>query len=311
MKNITFLLLLTTLLACGQASDTANIKDNNTLDSVVVETAEIKTEIVKIDSSANDYAWLTDYQASAALVNNIQPPKGFTRVKTEAGSFANWLQFLPLQPSGAKVYYYNGEAKHTQSVHAAVVNIDVGKRDLQQCADAVMRLKAEYHYSLNDWEAIHFNFTSGDRVSFEDWRYGKKPVIKGNKVGFTAKGSTSNTSYANFKKYLVSIYSYAGTASLSKEMERVSMADMQIGDVFIQGGFPGHAVIVVDMAENEQGEKLFLIAQSYMPAQSIHILKNFHHDSDKYGVWYPLDFGNTLYTPEWEFTKNDLKRFEE
>ena len=45
---------------------------------------------------------------------------------------------------------------------------------------------------------------------------------------------------------------------------------MQIGDVLIQGGSPGHAVIVVDMAENPAtGEKLYLLAQSYMPAQDI------------------------------------------
>ena len=40
---------------------------------------------------------------------------------------------------------------------------------------------------------------------------------------------------------------------------------MQIGDVFLKGSLPGHCVIVVDMAENnETGEKLFMIAQSYM-----------------------------------------------
>jgi len=37
---------------------------------------------------------------------------------------------------------------------------------------------------------------------------------------------------------------------------------------------PGHAVIVVDMAEDAKGQRAFLLAQSYMPAQDIHILKN-------------------------------------
>ena len=50
---------------------------------------------------------------------------------------------------------------------------------------------------------------------------------------------------------------------------------MQIGDVFIKGGFPGHAVVVLDMAENDRtGQRVFLLAQSYMPAQDIHIMKN-------------------------------------
>jgi len=69
---------------------------------------------------------------------------------------------------------------------------------------------------------------------------------------------------------------YAGSFSLSKELHRVQdVNEMKISDVFIDGGFPGHAVIVVDMAVNRRTEKkVFLLAQSYMPAQDIHVLKN-------------------------------------
>ena len=60
---------------------------------------------------------------------------------------------------------------------------------------------------------------------------------------------------------------------------------MRIGDVFIIGGSPGHAVIVVDMAVNpETHEKVFLLAQSYMPAQQIQLLKN-NNDPDL-SPWY-------------------------
>ncbi|MEA3450960.1 MAG: DUF4846 domain-containing protein, partial [Bacteroidota bacterium] len=71
----------------------------------------------------------------------------------------------------------------------------------------------------------------------------------------------------------------------------------------------GHSVMVVDMAENiKTGEKIFLIVQSFMPAQSIHILKNFNNSS--LNPWYSLNFGEKLYTPEWTFTKDDLLRFD-
>jgi len=43
-------------------------------------------------------------------------------------------------------------------------------------------------------------------------------------------------------------------------LESVSIKNMNIGDVFIVGGSPGHAVIVVDMAVNSDGEKIFLLA---------------------------------------------------
>jgi len=85
---------------------------------------------------------------------------------------------------------------------------------------------------------------------------------------------------------------------------------MKIGDVFLKGEDPGHCVIVVDMAENlTNGEKLFMIAQSYMPAQDIHILKNL--SNKEISPWYRLNFGESLNTPEWRFNKNQLVRFQD
>ncbi|MFM7767840.1 MAG: DUF4846 domain-containing protein, partial [Bacteroidota bacterium] len=110
-------------------------------------------------------------------------------------------------------------------------------------------------------------------------------------------------------KYMEMVFSYAGTASLEKELKPVDLADMQIGDLFIKGGFPGHAVVVVDMAVHEStGEKLFLLAQSYMPAQETHVLKN--PNDAGLSPWYALDFDGELTTPEWTFGRQQLKRFE-
>jgi hypothetical protein len=62
---------------------------------------------------------------------------------------------------------------------------------------------------------------------------------------------------------------------LEKELKPADPNDLQIGDIFIQGGFPGHAVVVVDVALNtDNGQQVFLLAQSYMPAQDIQILQN-------------------------------------
>jgi len=83
---------------------------------------------------------------------------------------------------------------------------------------------------------------------------------------------------------------------------------MEIGDIFIEGGFPGHAAIVIDMAVNiTKGDKLFILAQSYIPAQELHILVN--PDNSELSPWYELDFGEVLCTPEWTFNRDDLKRF--
>jgi hypothetical protein len=48
-----------------------------------------------------------------------------------------------------------------------------------------------------------------------------------------------------------------------------------------------------------------MLAQSYMPAQDIQILKN-PNDSD-ISPWYSANFVDKLLTPEWTFDTGDLK----
>jgi hypothetical protein len=200
---------------------------------------------------------------------------------------------------------YNGQLKARQSVHAAVVDMDTGDRDLQQCADAVMRLRAEYLFAQKQYYKIHFNLTNGFKMDYAKWRQGYRVRVEGNKTAWYAT-DTPSTSYESFRKYLDFVFMYAGTLSLSKEMKPKTVKDLAIGDVFIQGGSPGHAVIVVDMAMKEStGEKVFLLAQSYMPAQEIHVLVN--PNEAGLSPWYSADFGEELVTPEWTFRRDVLK----
>jgi len=243
------------------------------------------------------------------IKDRFQVPKGFTRIKPADNSFGEYLQSLPLKKQGTKVLLFNGKIKTPEDVYDAVVDIDVGDKDLQQCADAVMRLRAEHLYSKGRYEDIHFNFTNGFNADYTKFAEGNRFKIKGNFVVW-AKTANKDYSYETFKKYLEIVYNYAGSASLSKELKPVkNLSEIKIGDVFIQGGFPGHAVIVVDMAKSQKtGEKIFLLAQSYMPAQDIQILKN--PENEELSPWYSNKITETLVTPEWEFKKTDLKRFD-
>ncbi len=247
-------------------------------------------------------------ETGSTIVERIVPPNNFNRINTDARSFAYYLRNLPLKPHDTKVKYYNGIIKPNFWVYSAVIDLDIGERNLQQCADAVMRLKGEYLYKSKQYNKIHFNFTNGFRVDYSEWMKGKRIKVEGNKTYWTDQGTPSNT-YKDFRKYMNIIFAYAGTLSLSAEMISVDINDMQIGDVFIQGGSPGHAVIVVDMASNDNGNKVFMLAQSYMPAQDIHILKN--PNNKKISPWYSLNFEGDLETPEWTFKKTDLKRFKD
>jgi hypothetical protein len=256
----------------------------------------------------NTYPWLENYAKNRALVNQISVPSGFERISVANDSFASWLRYLPLKSGKPLVYLYNQVQKNNQSAHHAVIDLDVGSRDLQQCADAIIRLRAEYLYSKGDYKRIHFNFTSGDEASYPKWRKGYRPIVRNNAVKWR-KTQDYDQSYRTFRKYTNTVFIYAGSYSLSQELKTVkSIHEMKIGDVFIRGGFPGHAVIVVDMARHKAtGAKIFLLAQSYMPAQDMHILIN--PLDQNLTPWYPLKFGQKLYTPEWVFKDEELKRF--
>ncbi len=234
-------------------------------------------------------------------------PDGYKRIISEKNSFGDYLQNLKLKPEGTLVKNFDGTIKANKDVYVAVVDIDVGNKDLQQCADAVIRLRAEYLYSQNRFDDIHFNFTNGFKAKYSKWREGYRITVKGNNVSWIKKAGESN-SYEDFREYLDIVFTYAGTLSLSKELNSIDISEIKIGDVFIKGGSPGHAVIIVDMAENEKtGEKIFLLAQSYIPAQDIQILKN--PMNTDLSPWYSSNIGEILETPEWTFISNQLKRF--
>ncbi|MBI4831573.1 MAG: DUF4846 domain-containing protein [Candidatus Lindowbacteria bacterium] len=256
------------------------------------------------------YPWLAEYDAAEAIVNRISPPEGYRRAPTTEGSFEHWLTHLQLKKGRPPVHLFNGRPKANQDAHVAVVDMDVGSRNLQQCADAIIRLRAEYLSSIGDYDAIHFNFTSGHRAEYTRWVEGYRPVIESNRVTWV-KSSRRDASYKAFRSYLDTVFTYAGSYSLSRELNGVvDPSEMRIGDVFIQGGHPGHAVIVVDMVmviHRQNGKKFFLLAQSYMPAQEMHVLRN--PANAELDPWYELDFGESLLTPEWTFHKSDLKRF--
>ena len=140
MKKLLYLCVI--LIACNEPNTPKTVG----LQMPNVEQLEDLSNVS--DSTINEYSWTDNYDINTALINRIPVPEGYERVEAVENSLADWLRHLPLKPYDAKMLLYNGREKPRQDVHAAIINIDVGNKDLQQCADAVMRLKAEYHYIL-------------------------------------------------------------------------------------------------------------------------------------------------------------------
>jgi hypothetical protein len=254
------------------------------------------------------YAWRDGSASGDTLASRIAPPPGFERAAAAPTSFAAWLRGLPLKPAGAPVLLHTGGPKLRQDVHVAVVDIDVGTRDLQQCADAIMRLRAEWQFASGRPGDIAFNDTgAGKPIAFARWAAGERPHVSGRSLAWS-RGAAPDASYASFRRYMDTVFIWAGTYSLERELAPKPVAELAAGDLFIKGGFPGHAVLVADVVENRAtGERRFLLVQSFMPAQEMHVLKNPGNADGS--PWYPLSFGDRLVTPEWVFPRESLRRW--
>lgn len=217
------------------------------------------------------------------FIHSIPAPPGYKFIESDSNSFVNWLTHVPLKKDKT-VYLYNGNPKANQSAQFAVLDITVGNKNLQQCADAVMRLRAEYLYSVKKFDEIVFTDNDGGNYHF--------------KLPYTLE---------HFQVYLEKVFGMCGTASLSKQLKNKKLAEIEPGDVLIRGGFPGHAVIVINVAVNDAGKKVFMLAQSYMPAQDIHILLN--PVNEKLSPWYEVNDGDYIETPEYVFKKTEVKEW--
>lgn len=255
-------------------------------------------------------------EKSSTIINNdkntikerFSSPKDFVWVKSEARSFAHFIENFELKKYNTPILKYDGTEIATQNLHEAVFNIDTGTKDLQQCADAIIRLRAEYLWKSKRQNEIQFHFTSGDLVMWNDYKNGNRAFVNGNSVSFR-KTENFDDSYENFRKYLDLIFNYAGTISLTKETKSVTKTpDLKTGDILITPGSPGHVVFIAGVSENKEGKKLFLLAQGFTPAQSIHVMKNPFNPA--ISPWYELDVdAEETKTARYLFNPTDFRSF--
>jgi hypothetical protein len=251
--------------------------------------------LIFINCSENKVAVSTDEIAAG---NNVIKDS----IDYPPDSWQYFLQHLPIKEG--PILDYRGNKLGNQAKHVAIINYDVGTTDLQQCADALMRLRAEYLFSQKRFPEIGFYFTSGDYYSWNAYCKGKRPVIRGNKVSFTNTVPSEHT-HASLRKYLDIVYTYAGTISLSKELKSADTFDL--GTIVITPGSPGHCFIIIDKAKDKTGKEIFKLAEGYTPAQSIYVLSNPY--DEEINPWYRLDKG-VIETSSYQFTNYNLKKFE-
>ena len=266
LKRIFVLIIFFGLISCSKSQKK---------EKIIIETNNISTTATLIHKNGN------------TVKTRFSAPENYKWIKEKPNSFGEFLGNFPLKKYDAQILRFDGNPIATQSLHEAIYDIDTGEKDLQQCADSVIRLYAEYLWKQDRKDEIAFHFTNGDLVKWTDYRDGYRAFVMGNSVDYR-KTASYEDSYQNFRNYLDLIYNYAGTISLTAETKAVnSTKNLKTGDILITPGSPGHVVFIAGTCENKNGEKLFLLSEGFTPAQSIHLLKNPFEEN--ISPWYRLD----------------------
>lgn len=265
------LFCIVTFSACNSFANS----ENKTTKGSLLQKDEQERSLSEVDTNGK------------SVQTRFQCPSGYQRVVPERNSWAAYLQNLPLKPHGTPVRHFDGTLKPNTAAYCAVVDLPFYGNKSYQCADAIMRLRAEYLFEQQKYNEIEFLFVSGTNFNYANYLSGKTPTA------------------SNLWSYLEKVFNYSSTLSLDKQLKSKATKDLAIGDVFVKGGAPGHAVIVVDKCINAKGEVKFMLAQSYMPAQDLQILVG----DDGQSPWYDLNFGENFYSAEYTFSKEQLKSF--
>jgi hypothetical protein len=93
------------------------------------------------------------------------------------------------------------------------------------------------------------------------------------------------------------LFGWANTASLERASKSVALAEARPGDFFVMSGVPfGHAVLILDVARDGRGQTALLLAQSYIPAQSVQVLR-----PSRETAWFVLpNDAPEIVTPFWK-----------
>lgn len=230
-----------------------------------------------------------------STIGDIPTPSGYERVTPRDGGFAEYLRSIPLKTTGSKVQLYTGGDARLQLLAYAVVDIPLLSND-EQCADVCMRLRAEFLYNSKRYGDIHFQSVSGKTMRYAGG--GSRPA---------------------FERYLRNVYGMASTYSLKNELPNRALGDIQPGDVFVYAAGDhdleravhakyGHAIMVVDVAVDKDGNKAFLLAEGNTPARDIHILANWKNPFAS--PWFYLDAdAESLFLDCFYYTSNELRYF--
>lgn len=213
-------------------------------------------------------------------------------------SIAQFMRQLPVKKQNEKVKLYTGEDKEVQDSNVAILNMRLDDRSLQQRASSVMRLYSEFFWMNQDFDKLSYKIADGFSLEYKKWIEGNRVSVNGSQASWYTDGTTGD-SYQSFCSYLDYYFGYSGMESLINASASASVNNVQVGDFFVDKE-KQYAAMVVDVAENEDGNKCFLLASGGTPGQDIEILKNPAHTSNDDPWYYASEVTSSFKTPEFD-----------
>ncbi|MBN1605728.1 MAG: hypothetical protein JW940_03805 [Polyangiaceae bacterium] len=233
-------------------------------------------------------------------------PTGYDNVVAELGTWAEWLRLLPLAASGTPVRDYRGGivVPGDDEYLAAVVAIDIGTRDLQSSADAVLRLFAEWRWFKEDLRMLYLSDTKLE-LPLEKWSAGERLVSRAGKPQWLPQAAPQpRLDYAGFREYLQGVLAWSDGPALLAESEPIPPEALEPGAFFIRRGRPARVLVVLDVGTSPGGQRIMLLAQALHPTESIHVIR-----PNRATAWFPVRSDQPLRVPRaGTFGWDDLRR---
>lgn len=257
------------------------------------------------------YAWLGSTgrespPAVTTLAAAIPTPPGWERIPAPPGSFAAWLRELPLAAPGTPVKDWRGDEVYggDDEYVKAVIAIDVGRSNLQQSADVVVRLHAEWQWSLGRRDQEYVSATK-DPLPYARYAEGKRTLAQGPHLYWVKQRDPNDVNdYDAFRDFLDAAFLWINSPALRMQSEPVAADALMPGDFFVRRDKSGHTVVVLDVVTRANGERLALLGQGIAPAMNPHVLR-----PGRGTAWFSLRPPEPLLTPYTkEFAWEELRR---
>ncbi len=257
----------------------------NKISSILLYYILFYNYIIHAQQINNSYPWAENYSRSNSIEQRIKPPPGYHRAEVVAGNFACWLRGLPLKSDEAPVLDYLGRTtlNSNDTTLAFVVDYPIYGKKLEQCMDILYRWYAEYLLAHKRGKKINFYMPGGYILSWNDWKKGLRPDYKG--LNFKLrKTAEPDSSRSVFEEYVREIFYYSFTQTAYFAYPTIKIDNLQIGDFIVKKGSKGHAVMIMDMVIDENGNKLVIVGHGGTPAREFHFLYYKRNNP-----WFPID----------------------